>query len=287
MSSISEKYKIYGLYSSRKPDIIKYIGLSVNVKRRLFEHVIDVKRILKGKNLFTKLSKKQQWIADELSLGYSISAIDLFETDNENELYEAEKNFIRLFKSFGCNLTNGTLGGEATGDKKRKMFYFFDYNTGELLGSYKGVATFVRDKDVNKYGCISLSAIYQILNKKKINGNKNKLHHKGIWFSYENKFNPLYKKKCKRDPFKETAIVASNKIEKAKPQFEVTIKKTNGIFEFNNIHECSLFLGKAKNTLFHAMAHPKDFFRKYSIRRINQENILSWRKLKIINDANK
>lgn len=76
---------------------VKYIGKSKDFKTRIRKHL--------SATLKTRTSK---WI-HSLDKAPIFDIIDEVNTDNWQE---AEKGYIRLFKSIGCNLYNHTIGGE-------------------------------------------------------------------------------------------------------------------------------------------------------------------------------
>lgn len=95
---------IYGLVSSASPDIVRYIGFSVNPEQRLSRHIY----------LSTKeKSKKNSWIQGELKKGNTIELQILMVVQRE-KAFEAEINMIKLFKSAGARLTNLTDGGQGS-----------------------------------------------------------------------------------------------------------------------------------------------------------------------------
>ncbi len=76
---------------------IRYVGKCNNIKERLRKHIIDKRK-----------TKKTNWISS-LSYPPLISIIDIVP---EREWQFWETFWICILKSWGCNLTNGTSGGE-------------------------------------------------------------------------------------------------------------------------------------------------------------------------------
>jgi group I intron endonuclease len=94
-------YKLYGLKDPTL-NIIRYIGISNQVDKRMKKHLTDKNN-----------SYKKSWI-DSL---FKINIIPTMEILEENltleEAFQKEKNYILMFKSFGAKLVNLTIGGEA------------------------------------------------------------------------------------------------------------------------------------------------------------------------------
>jgi len=116
---VLNKYYIYGLASSSNIDLIRYIGYSKDPDNRLANHLRDCSR-----NKVNTYKKK--WITKEIANGNEISLIILDEAANQIEAQNLEVAVIKLYKSVGAKLVNGTLGGdgvictEAVRDKMRK-----------------------------------------------------------------------------------------------------------------------------------------------------------------------
>lgn len=99
---------IYGLSDPRKPEMIRYIGKTIiYIEDRLNAHISDAnKKELRGKG-----QRKNNWIYGLLEQGVKpiTSLIAIVRT---SQWEEKEKHYIKLFKSFGAKLTNGTDGGD-------------------------------------------------------------------------------------------------------------------------------------------------------------------------------
>ena len=94
---------IYGL-SNPDNDIIRYIGKTVDLDKRYKAHI---KEALYGK----RKSKKNTWLNALLikNISPNIQVIDIV-ADEDGNFYE--RQYIKLFKSVGCNLLNMTQGGD-------------------------------------------------------------------------------------------------------------------------------------------------------------------------------
>lgn len=92
---------IYGLIDPRYNQI-RYIGKTNDLKRRLNRHIHE---------RFLHESYKDRWVRTLIDAGIrpEIEVIDLVD---ENEWIFWEKFYIAYFKYIGCNLTNGTEGGD-------------------------------------------------------------------------------------------------------------------------------------------------------------------------------
>jgi hypothetical protein len=95
---------IYSL--SDKNGNIRYIGKSSNLNRRLKDHITEAK---KGINTY-----KNRWILSLLNKN-EIPIIDVIDEVSIFEWEYWEIFYILLFKSWGFNLTNRTVGGNGTG----------------------------------------------------------------------------------------------------------------------------------------------------------------------------
>ena len=92
---------IYGLKSSRDIDKIKYIGKTDFPERRIVEHIKDSRK---------KKYRVHFWIQKEVNDGYKIEQ-EILGCFNQEDIYNKERDIIRLYKSFGANLVNGDNGG--------------------------------------------------------------------------------------------------------------------------------------------------------------------------------
>lgn len=97
-------YCVYGL-KSNADNIIRYIGVTNDIKCRMSNHLRDVKR--------TKVdTHKKKWINRCLTDGEIILFEILEDNLSQDKALKNEIYFIKLFKSYGAKLVNGTLGGD-------------------------------------------------------------------------------------------------------------------------------------------------------------------------------
>jgi len=95
-------YKIYALVDPRTNEI-RYIGQTKqNLNRRLTRHIIDANR---------KKTHKDCWIFN-LKQKNVKPIIELIDEVNENDWSFWEQHYISLYKYWGFDLTNHTIGGE-------------------------------------------------------------------------------------------------------------------------------------------------------------------------------
>lgn len=126
---------IYGLTSTETPSCIMYIGASVNPKQRLISHISEVKK-------YPHL-RKSAWIREVRNRGFNVSIYPILCVPID-QIYEKEKETIKLFKSFGAPLVNDTVGGlgGALGqsiNKKIAATLKRRYDKGEIQTWNKGV----------------------------------------------------------------------------------------------------------------------------------------------------
>jgi len=96
-----EKTYIYGLIEPTTNEL-RYIGKTVDINRRYRRHINEV-------NLHN--SHKDRWIR-KLLKNDSIPEIIIIDLVKTNEWQYWEIFYIEYFKFLGCNLTNGTKGGD-------------------------------------------------------------------------------------------------------------------------------------------------------------------------------
>ena len=115
----NKTYKIYSLASSENPEIVRYIGYTSKEQsyKRLQGHTYESKR---ARKLNLKCSYKINWVNSILDKGFEIIQ-EIIEDDifSKERAYIKEIEYIKLFKSFGAKLVNGTLGG-VTGNYNKK-----------------------------------------------------------------------------------------------------------------------------------------------------------------------
>ena len=95
---------IYTLASSEKPEEIRYVGKTINIKTRLRRHTS--KYYLEHETTY-----KNNWIKSELTKGNKI-LINEIDCVEESIWEEKETYWIEKYKELGYKLTNSTIGGE-------------------------------------------------------------------------------------------------------------------------------------------------------------------------------
>jgi len=95
---------VYCLYDSRQPDIIRYIGITKNIKDRLVEH---------RSSCSNQKTHKDYWMKKVISEGGEIK-LSVIEKCKTRELAQVrEKEFIKKYKGdLFAHLTNITIGGD-------------------------------------------------------------------------------------------------------------------------------------------------------------------------------
>jgi hypothetical protein len=103
---------IYGLIDPNTKEL-RYIGYSSNHQMRYYHHYYSENlKAQTHKNNWLKLLLKNNQKAELIILEYYQSAI---------ELPQAEIDMIAYFKFIGCNLTNGTPGGDGRRGKHKAI----------------------------------------------------------------------------------------------------------------------------------------------------------------------
>lgn len=101
---MKNKCIIYGLVDPRDNEI-RYIGKTIDISKRLYEHIRSAKKSKPGS------TKKNDWIRKLCKHNLEISLIELDCVDIE-EWQFWETFYIDLFKSWNFKLTNMTNGGD-------------------------------------------------------------------------------------------------------------------------------------------------------------------------------
>ena len=93
---------IYGLIDPRDK-ALRYIGKTINVSRRYIKHLLP--------SSLQEMTHKNRWLITLLAAGVKpeIIILDIVSDDFANE---TEEFFISYMKYIGCDLTNGTPGGD-------------------------------------------------------------------------------------------------------------------------------------------------------------------------------
>jgi SAM-dependent methyltransferase len=94
---------IYGLIDPNTKEL-RYVGYTNNLKRRFAHHIIP--------SSLNKKNHKNDWIKSLLKHNYKPEIIILETYDDFKDLPQAEIDMIAYCKYIGCNLTNGTSGGD-------------------------------------------------------------------------------------------------------------------------------------------------------------------------------
>lgn len=96
---------VYGLFDSRKPEEIRYIGKAANPIKRMGEHLREVR----GGNAQTY---KARWVRKVEREGGCICVTTLASASDEREALRCEMDLIAFYRKAGFKLTNATAGGE-------------------------------------------------------------------------------------------------------------------------------------------------------------------------------
>lgn len=169
---------VYSLSASDTPDNIRYIGItSKPCKIRLREHKSESRRLV---------TRKDKWIKSVLNRGESVVINDVDHSENFNDLKKLEMHYIRMFKSFGARLVNGTGGGDGAygvvrtkeqkiemGKYAAKEVYMFEYKTKELVCKYPSTLEMCRQNN------FTINQVSNVLSGKQS-------YHKGFTFSKTN-----------------------------------------------------------------------------------------------------
>lgn len=94
---------------------IRYVGKTCDLKARFKKHIRDAKNHTSSRRL--------AWVHSLLNIG-EVPYINVLDIVKESEWAFWEKHYIALIKSWGFDLTNGTLGGDgllATEEVKAKI----------------------------------------------------------------------------------------------------------------------------------------------------------------------
>ncbi len=94
------------IYVLLEPDTnnVRYVGKAVDLYTRIRNHY-------KPSRLIDK-THKNNWLNKLLNKGKYVKVSIVEQLDDENLLNEAEKKWIKHYKDLGCDLTNGTEGGD-------------------------------------------------------------------------------------------------------------------------------------------------------------------------------
>lgn len=94
---------IYTL-SDPRDSLVRYVGQSTNIRIRYNGH-------MKGNKY--RNTHTANWIQGLINLGLK-PVMDVIDTCEIKDLDKVEQAYIKLYKSFGCNLTNHSIGGHSS-----------------------------------------------------------------------------------------------------------------------------------------------------------------------------
>lgn len=106
-----KQHVIYGLLDPNTKEL-RYVGYTSNLKKRMGGHY--------GRYSLSHRTHKNNWLKSLLAIGQKAEAIILEERPKADDLPSAEIEMIAYLKSIGCNLTNGTEGGDGGAPMKGK-----------------------------------------------------------------------------------------------------------------------------------------------------------------------
>ena len=140
---MSKLVKIYGLYSTRNCDDIRYIGKTIcKLCDRRGNHISDSRNPNKN-------THKDRWIRREIRDGFDIK-IKLIATGPESNWQELEIFWIAEYKRLGYKLVNTELGGGIDGDKINAKSIVVLTRIGKYVNEYKSIALCSRELDLNE-----------------------------------------------------------------------------------------------------------------------------------------
>lgn len=94
---------IYGLIDPNTNEL-RYVGYARNLQKRIMKH--------HSPSNLKKNTHKNAWIKSLLAKKQKADVWIIEQYETSEELPQAEIEIIAYFKYIGCNLTNGTLGGD-------------------------------------------------------------------------------------------------------------------------------------------------------------------------------
>lgn len=105
--------KICGIYKITSPSGKIYIGQSINIKRRIYEHT------------YNKSNKKSRIYKSILKHGWNAHVFEIIQECQEHELNDLEIYYIKFYNTFntehGMNLTEGGNCTKMSEETKKKM----------------------------------------------------------------------------------------------------------------------------------------------------------------------
>lgn len=155
---IYKEYKTKGVYAWKIDGNLKYVGESINIKKREEEHIRCADYFMKddvyrGKSSKSKWSKAEFELYTLLSQAESIDLIVLEEVDDENSLCDREEYWINKLISDGHLLIDSNISGSP---KNRKTpIDVYDLN-GNMLGSFESTSM------ASRFTNVSSGHIYEV-----------------------------------------------------------------------------------------------------------------------------
>lgn len=103
IKKLPNKNVIYGLYDPIT-DEVRYVGKAVNLYNRIKNHYKNSRLIIE--------THKNNWLNKLLKNGLYVNVKIIELCDDESQLNDCEIKWINYYKLIGCDLTNGTNGGD-------------------------------------------------------------------------------------------------------------------------------------------------------------------------------
>lgn len=99
----ADTWFIYTLVDARQPELVRYVGVTNNPRRRFRRHMRDAE---------TTRTHKALWIASAVRSGGSVLMAILSDGLSHADALSREADVIAKYRSFGFDLTNTTDGGD-------------------------------------------------------------------------------------------------------------------------------------------------------------------------------
>ena len=122
---------IYTLSTKEYPNVIRYVGKTINSLRERFTEHLCASEIKKN-------THKNNWLKSVLKKGET-PIITLLDIVDEVDWVFWETYWISQFKTWGFKLTNKTDGGEGFGNDKKEKGVDMYLKTGEFLKTFKSI----------------------------------------------------------------------------------------------------------------------------------------------------
>lgn len=103
--SLSDSWVVYTLASSFAPDMIRYVGITNDLRRRLSHHISESRRYS---------TRKARWVASVIRDGGEILARIDAANVTQDQAKRREIELIASLRAGGLDLTNLTEGGDGT-----------------------------------------------------------------------------------------------------------------------------------------------------------------------------